>query len=100
MYVSTPSFFVKNNSYFIERYFIFNKLAISGFSLKNVFSVCYRKMEIPFRIINAAAVASPMQLINELSVEYNFTAPNYEVTSINLNNNPTFIANCMVIKDC
>ena len=57
-------------------------------------------MEVPFRTINAATVASPMQLINELSVEYNCTPPNYEVTSINLNSIPTFIANCTVIKDC
>ena len=57
-------------------------------------------MEVSFRTINAATVASPIQLINELSIEYNFAPPNYEVTSTNLNNVPTFIANCTVIKDC
>ena len=57
-------------------------------------------MEVSFRTINAATVASPIQSINELSVEYNFAPPNYEVTSINLNNIPTFIPNCTVIEDC
>ena len=57
-------------------------------------------MEVSFRTINAAAVASPIQLINELSVEYNFSPPDYEVTSINLNDIPTFISNCTVIEDC
>ena len=56
-------------------------------------------MEVSFRTINSATVASPIQLINELSVEYNFAPPNYEVTSINLNNIPTFIGNCTVNKD-
>ena len=57
-------------------------------------------MKVPFRTINAATIASPMQLINELSFEYDFIPQNYDVTSINLNNILTFIANCTVIKDC
>ena len=59
-----------------------------------------KKMEVPFRTINAATVASPMQLINELSVEYDFTPPKYEITSFNLFNIPTFIAKCTLTKDC
>ena len=42
----------------------------------------------------------PMQLINELSIEYDFIGPNYEITSTYFNNIPTFVANCTVIKDC
>ena len=57
-------------------------------------------MEVLFKTINAATQASPMQLINELSIEYDFTPPKYEITSINLNNTPTFITNCKMIKDC
>ena len=57
-------------------------------------------MEVLFRTINAATVASPMQLINELSIEYDFIGPNYEITSTYFNNIPTFVANCTVIKDC
>ena len=57
-------------------------------------------MEAPFRTINAATVASPMQLINELSIEYDFIGPNYEITSSYFNNIATFVANCTVIKDC
>ena len=56
-------------------------------------------MEVPFRTINAATVASPMQLINELSIEYDFIGPNYEITPTYFNNISTFFANCTVIKD-
>ena len=41
-----------------------------------------------------------MQLINELGIEYDFIGPNYKITSTYFNNIPTFVANCMVIKDC
>ena len=41
-----------------------------------------------------------MQLINELSIEYDFIGPNYEIMSTYLHNIPTFVANCTVIKDC
>ena len=57
-------------------------------------------MEVPFRTINVATVASPMQQINELNIEYDFIGPNYEITSTYFNNIPTFVANCTVIKDC
>ena len=57
-------------------------------------------MEVSLRTINAATVASPIQVINGLSVEYNFALPNYKVTSLNLNNIPKFISNCTVIKNC
>ena len=57
-------------------------------------------MKVPLTTINAATVTSPMQLINELSIKYDFIGPNYEITSTYFNNIPTFVANCTVIKDC
>ena len=68
--------------------------------MQNIFLYVLERIEVSFRTINAATVASPIQLINELSVEYNFAPPNYEVTTINLNNILTLIANCTVIQDC
>ena len=57
-------------------------------------------MEVSFRTINATTVASSMQLINELSIEYDFIGPNYEIKSTYFTNITTFVANCTVINDC
>ena len=43
----------------------------------------FQKMEYRSKRKNITNVASPLQTINEISLEYDFTDPNYEVTEYN-----------------